>query len=166
MGIQNTAFKSLKIIHGEISFTLPPSKAPPPPSPKKEQPPSPRFSILQNGPPPPLFCIKQAPTPPSFQSQKVRFAWSVRRTGEGAPPLRQRRGGGWGDRMKGWGYPPLLRIRKGPPPASGNFCEPAPTPLLHENGAGWGVGLWWRGIPPPVHRHLSKSISLSQTDRY
>jgi len=56
-------------------------------------PPSPRFSFFANRPPPHPFCIKGDPTPHAFQFQTVRFVWSVRREGEGTPPLRHKR---WG----------------------------------------------------------------------
>ena len=66
-----------------------------PPSPKKEQPPSPRFSILQNGPPPPLFCIKQAPSPPIVPVPKGVFRVERPTDGGGDPtPPAKKWGGG------------------------------------------------------------------------
>jgi len=55
--------------------------------PKLLPPPSPRFYFSGPGPPPHPSGKNGDPTPLCFQFQKVRFAWSVRRAGEGTPPL-------------------------------------------------------------------------------
>ena len=98
-------------------------------------------------PPPPPSGQKQGTTPPCFQSQKVCFAWSVRRTGEGGLPLRLR-SGVVGYSVDGVGVPPAARIRRTPPSPRLDIllCRP-PPPRSGTNGEGWGSYAEAGGIP-------------------
>ena len=87
---------------------------PPPLSQKRATPLPPVFYFTKRTPTSPVLH-KTGPLPPHCSSPKrcvSRGASDGR--GRGPHPSGKEEGG-WGDRMKGWGYPPLLRIRKRPP---------------------------------------------------
>jgi len=120
------------------------------------------FRFRKQTPTPPVLH-KTGDHPPGFQFQKVCFAWSVRREGEGAPPLRSR-SRGVGYRVEGVGAPPPARIRREPPSSGFIFsCRyphlPPPGkkggPPLRSRSGGVGYRVEGVGVSP-----LSKTVGL------
>ncbi len=135
--------------------------------PKLLPPPSPRFSFFVNGPPPLLSGKNEGITPHASRPKRCVSRGASGERGRGPHPS-GKEVGGWGDRMNRWGYPPLLRIRKEPPPASGNFCEPAPLPpCCTKKGRGGGSGCGGGVYPLPftgTSQNLSVCHKLIDTD--
>ena len=104
--------------------------------PKLLPPPSPRFSFFANRPPPHPSGKNGDPAPPCFQSQKVCFAWSLRRAGKGGGlPLRLwARGVGY--RSDGVGVPSPAKNLMIPP--ARNFLAGPHPPAHAQKGRGGG----------------------------
>ena len=138
---------------------LPQPQYPPPLSQKRATPLPPVFYFTKRTPTSPVLH-KTGPLPPHCSSPK-RCVSRGASDGRGRGPHPSgKEVGGWGDRMNRWGYPPLLWIRKEPPPASGNFCEPAPLPPCCTKKEGGGGRTRWQEVYPHPFKCTCQNLSV------
>ncbi len=120
--------------------------------PKLLPPPSPRFSFFVNGPPPLLSGKNEGITPHASRPKRCVSRGASGERGRGPHPSGKEMGG-WGDRMKGWGYPPPLKNNGYPLPTPSRIFLPAPLPPA-------AITLGRTGRSPGEPRYLNQFPSL------